>query len=110
MRLEYVGFVDSGVGREYSLVMQDGAGDPKTFTMVIANQAFAARSARYQDGPDICYQKLLTVLAATEPLEQRITLSEEDLYHYRHAHAPKPPRNRPTPFDRAVAEPTEPGR
>ena len=90
MRLEYLGFFDTGAEREYSLAVQDGANDRRTFTMVIANRDFDSRAARYQDGPDICYQKLLAVLSVAGAFDQRIILSEEDLYHYRHAHAPKP--------------------
>jgi hypothetical protein len=94
VRLEYLGFVDTEQGREYSLVAQEGGGETKKFVLVIANEAFALRTARYQDGPDICYQKLLAVLASPAAPEERIALNGEDLYHYRHAHAPKPPRHR----------------
>lgn len=94
VRLEYVGFVDTGHAREYSLVVQEGAAAAKTFVLVIPNDAFASRNARYQDGPDICYQKLLAELAIAPGPVGRIALSEEDLHHYRHAHAPKPPRHR----------------
>jgi hypothetical protein len=94
VRLEYVGFVDTGSAREYSLVVQEGSAEAKKFVLVIANGDFASRNARYQDGPDICYQKLLAELTASPGPGGRIALSEEDLYHYRHAHAPKAPRRR----------------
>ena len=54
VRVEYVGFVNTGLAREYSLVVQEGAGESKTFVLVIPNDAFTSRFARYQDGPDIC--------------------------------------------------------
>jgi len=106
LRLEYVGFVDTSVGREYSLRTQDGTGEPKAFVLVIENAAFASRTTRYQDGPDICYQKLLAVLSSPPVQHQRITLSEEDLVQYRHVHAPRPSRQRTTPFDAAASEPS----
>jgi hypothetical protein len=74
--------------------VQEAAGLSKTFVLVIENAAFASGHARYQDGPDICYQKLLAALAQAEPAADRIALSEEDLFTYRHAHAPKAPRRR----------------
>jgi hypothetical protein len=93
VRVEYVGFVNTGLSREYSLRVQDGAALPKTFVLVITNAAFTAHHARFQDAPDICYQKLMAVLSSPEPQkDERIPLSEEDLHHYRHAHAPKPSR------------------
>jgi hypothetical protein len=95
-RIEYVGFVDTDLAREYSLVVQEAAAEAKTFVLVIAKEAFNSKNARYQDGPDICYQKVLATLAAAPAEGGRIVLSEEDLYHYRHAHAPKPPRHRVT--------------
>jgi hypothetical protein len=96
VRIEYVGFVDTDLTREYSLVVQEPAAEAKTFVLAIAKAAFNSKNARYQDGPDICYQKLLAILAASPAEGGRIVLTEEDLYHYRHAHAPKPPRHRVT--------------
>ncbi len=95
VRVEYVGFVSTGLGREYSLVVgQEGTTESKTFVLVIADEAFTSRNARYQDGPDICYQKLLATLSSSPAPLERIALSEEDLHHYRHAHAPKGSRHR----------------
>jgi hypothetical protein len=101
-RIEYVGFKDTGSSREYSLRVQQGANPSRTFVLAIVNEAFSSRTARLQDGPDICYQRLLRVLAALDSEPDHIVLSEADLYEYRHAHAPKPPRRRapavtPTP-------------
>jgi hypothetical protein len=95
LRVEYVGFVDTAAGREYSMTVQEGAGERRSFVLVIANEAFASRNARYQDGPDICYQKLVVTLASSPAASaERIALSDEDLWAYRHAHAPRQPRHR----------------
>jgi hypothetical protein len=115
-RLEYAGFVNTGAAREFSFRVQTaGVDTSRTVVLVIADEAFAARRARLQDGPDICYQKLLRILAGPlAPLPERIVLSEEDLYHYSHAHAPKPSRRRPpvttSPASREPAVDPEPGR
>jgi hypothetical protein len=94
-RLEYAGFANVGSAREFSFRVQpQGTTPPRAVVLVIADEAFSARHARLQDGPDICYQKLIQLLASPEPLPERIQLTEEDLYHYRHAHAPKPTRRR----------------
>jgi hypothetical protein len=90
MRLEYVGFVDTGRAREYSLQVKSLTAPPRTFVFAISNDSFAGRHARYQDGPDICYQALAKALAAAPELPaDRVALSDEDLYHYRCANAPR---------------------
>ena len=58
------------VRREYSLVVQEAGAEAKPFVLVITNESFISRFARYQDGPDICYQKLMESLASEAPSPQ----------------------------------------
>jgi hypothetical protein len=109
VRIEYVGFINTGLAREYSLQLKSLAGLPRTFVFVISHDAFAGRHARYQDGPDICYQALLKALAESAELPSgRIALSEEDLYLYRCANAPRTIRRGPV-HQGPAAPPPRPG-
>jgi hypothetical protein len=48
---------------------------------------------RLQDGPDVCYQKLLRTLAAGEtPSLDAVTIDDVELASYREAHTPVPRR------------------
>lgn len=95
--VEYVGFKAGGSAREYRLRVRLATGDFHDFTLVIANEAFTARRARFQDAPDICFLKLQRELAACpEGLpEAYLRVSDVELEEYRSAHAPKPPHRRP---------------
>jgi hypothetical protein len=58
---------------------------------------FAANRVLLQDGPDICYQRLLRMVSAGEaPGRGVITLDGTELAAYREAHTPAP-RRRVTP-------------
>jgi hypothetical protein len=107
LRLEYGGFVNTGTAREFSFRIHASPTTPvRSIVLVITDAAFSAGQAKYQDGPDICYQTLLKMAATLDPAAERVVLSEEDLYNYRHAHAPKPPRRR-APVIPQPAEGTE---
>jgi hypothetical protein len=99
--VQYLGFQDTPGRREYTLRVQKGD-DSKQYTVWIAQAAFAKRQALLQDGPDICYQKLLRELVSTEPpAADSIAVTDGDLTLYRDTHAPPARRGfsapRPTP-------------
>jgi len=96
LHVAYMGFTTSGKAREYRLRAQDGPVF-RDFVRAIALEAFASRRARYQDAPEICFQKLQDELAACESTlpETYVSLTDADLDAYRVAHAPKPTRRRP---------------
>lgn len=63
---------------------------------VIPHAAFAARRARFQDGPDLCFAKLQRDLAADPALAPRAALivSDTDLALYRDAQTKRVPERR----------------
>src|SRR5262249_51813066 len=90
--------------REYRLAvhLQKGTAEVR---MRIPIAAFAANRVLLQDGPDVCYQRLLQIVSAGEgPGRDVITVDGADLAAYREAHTPAPrrpvtprrPPNRPT--------------
>jgi len=91
--IQYLGFQDVRDRREYALRVRRGDQEGR-YTLSIDLAAFAKRQALLQDGPDICYQKLLHELADSELHASRgIVVTETDLLAYRESHTPlKRPR------------------
>jgi len=86
--LEYLGF-RNGLGRREYLLMQRYPAGPRDYTVWIPDSAFAARQVLLQDGPAVCYEKLLGVLAAAEPTAERcFEVTADELLAYRTAHTP----------------------
>jgi hypothetical protein len=87
MAVEYRGFQNVGRWREYRLVVGRGA-EASRYTVSIELAAFAERQALLQDGPDICYQKLLRELRGPEqPVPFALAVTEAELAAYRAAHS-----------------------
>jgi len=86
VRVEYLDFQDLAEHREYRFAVYGpyGSSEPR---MRIANTAFDARRVLRQDGPDLCYQKLLREIAAgvTEHADVS-TIDDIDLLKYRDDH------------------------
>jgi hypothetical protein len=90
VRIEYVDFQNVAEHREFRLraYLPDGSAE---FRFRIAVAAFDARRVRLQDGPDVCYQKLLRAVAAGEtPSPDVISIDDLELASYRAAHTPVP--------------------
>jgi len=103
VRVEYLGFQNVAGHREFRLRVY-GLDGSNEFRFRIAYAAFGAARVRIQDGPDVCYQKLLRALAAGETAgPDVITLDDIELTSYREAHTPVPkhrswtPASPPTP-------------
>ena len=71
-----------------------GGGYPQG-TVGIAHTAFTGGRVRFQDGPEICYLKLLRELAAAgdAPATDDFTLTDAELAEYLSAHTPAPRRS-----------------
>jgi hypothetical protein len=88
LRLEYRGFRNTEVNREY-MILARLADEEREYVVAIEQAAFAARRVSFQEGPDICFQRLRRELLgqALVPLPQ-LTITEGELAAYRTAHAP----------------------
>ena len=112
LALKYVGFRDVEGRREYALNAQLGQ-QTRRYTISIDLTVFSRRQALLQDGPDICYQKLLHELTGLD-LEgsDGFAVNDTDLAAYREAH-PAParrsfsPTRTPDPA-KAAAQPAPP--
>lgn len=84
--LTYTGFSVVPSGREYSFSLSARDTAARCFTVVITHAAFQQGLLKYQEGPGICYGKLLTALA-NEPTDcplstrQYVTEAEAVEYH-----------------------------
>ena len=86
--IQYVGFLDVKGRREYELHAQRGD-EKRRYTVWIELAAFSRGQVLLQDGPDVCYQKLLHVLTGSDPQASgSIEVTEQDLAAHRAAHTP----------------------
>jgi hypothetical protein len=110
VRVEYLGFTDVDPYREFRfrLFLPEGQTEVR---VRIATAAFGDGRVRLQDGPDVCYQKLLLAVAAGGVNPEGLTIDDADLVSHRVAHT-KVARHRagwkpPSP-DAAAAAPRKP--
>ena len=110
VRVEYLDFRDVEKHREFRFRVY-GADGSNEFRMRVANAAFDAGRVRMQDGPDLCYQKLLRATAAGVALDpDGTTIDDRDLFSYRDEHTVVPKRRAKTPLSPATSEDVEPRR
>lgn len=90
-----MGFESTHEGRAYTLQV-DGEGEARIFVLVILHTAFAARQARFQDAPDLCFAKLQRQLAAEPALVpgSPLVLTSSDLAEYREAQTKRAPERK----------------
>ena len=88
--VQYLGFQAKPLVREYSFQVRE-AGAEREFTLNIANEAFLSHRVRYQDGPDICAQRLQAELAAhaNHPSQTEYVITSAELDSYRTSRAVK---------------------
>jgi hypothetical protein len=91
--VQYRGFQAKQSVRQYYFQVRE-AGAEREFTLSIANEAFLSHVARYQDGPDICAQRLQVELAANanHPSQTEYMITSAELDSYCRSRAVKPSR------------------
>ena len=95
--VEYVGFKTIGDSRQYTLRART-ADTSRDYTVNIPNSLFIAGRAKFQDGPELAYQKLQREMAAQDvELEgDTFTVTEAEFEAFREAHRPHArPRRQP---------------
>ena len=106
-RMEYLGFQEVDGRREFRLRVFGREGSTE-FRFGIAIAAFSAGRVSLQDGPDVCYQKLLRVVAAGETaIPDVITIDDAELASYREVHTSVPKRRARPPLSQ-LSPPTPP--
>jgi hypothetical protein len=90
--IRYLGFECTSEGRRYRLSV-DGPGEPRVFTVLIANAAFLARQARFQDAPELCVAHIQRELDSNAELQGggSFVITPAELDQYRDAQLKKSP-------------------
>jgi hypothetical protein len=88
--IEYVGFRTGPDHREYHLRSHFGT-EIREYTVAIAHSAFTSGRVRFQDGPEICYLKVLREMEAATAATG-FTMTDAELAAYVTAHTPTPRR------------------
>ena len=97
IRIEYLDCQTLPEYREYRLAAY-GPDGPVESRFRIAIAAFGAGRVRIQDGPDVCYQKLLRSVTAGETASPDVVVIDDvELASYRTAHTPVPKQRSWTP-------------
>jgi hypothetical protein len=92
-RIEYLDHQGEGECREYRFALHSQEGTVEA-RLRIPVAAFAANRVLLQDGPDVCYQRLLRMLSEGEaPSGHAIIVDGPELVAYREAHTPAPRRS-----------------
>jgi hypothetical protein len=89
--LQYLGFETKGAFREYAFSLRGPGGESCPYFVTIANEAFSAHRARYQDAPAICSIRLRREFATQveHPPSSTFAVTNAELTDYRDAHTPK---------------------
>jgi hypothetical protein len=89
--VQYIGFTARALVREYSFLVRDESGQPREYTVTIANEAFVSHRVRYQDGPNICSRRLRRELAASvsDPSVTQFCITDPELADYNNGSVPK---------------------
>ncbi len=101
LSVEYVGFKTVGDHRQYTLRART-AESSRDFSVNIPNALFVAGRAKFQDGPELAYQKLQREMAAhdNEPAHATFTVTDAVFVAFTYAHRPP---GRPRRGNAAVA-------
>lgn len=92
--LQYVGFATKGAVREYAFCRRGPGGESSDYFVTIANEAFAAHRARYQDAPAICSIRLRREFATqvNYPPSTTFSVTDAELADYKDVHTPRAKR------------------
>jgi hypothetical protein len=92
LSIRYLGFECTHEGRCYRLRVE-GPGEPRLFTLTIANAAFESRQARFQDAPELCFARLQRELGSNADLPggSAFVITPAELDEYRDAQFRKSP-------------------
>jgi hypothetical protein len=89
LKLKYLGVMPQPGYLEYGFRIEN---EDKTYRLVILtieDTFFQGDSLKFQEAPDLCYQKVLTDLeneTADSPIPDRISVTESDIVQYRDLH------------------------
>ncbi len=97
MYIQYVGFDTATGSRTYTFHVIDGALEARDFTVKVEADAFRPDCLGLQDGPGICYARLVKELrgqTSDSRVAACLSIGELDIKDYLEEHNPKKPQAR----------------
>ncbi len=88
-QLRYLGIMPQHGYVEYGFRIENEDKSVRQVILTIENGLFRENDLKFQEAPDLCYQKVLTDMSAEEggaELPERIPVTPEDIAHYRDSH------------------------
>ena len=87
--LRYLGVIPQTDYLEYGFRIEEGVKDPRLIVLTLESGFFKKYDLKFQEAPDLCYQKLLAELrneTAELPVSPRFSVTASDIAHYRESH------------------------
>ena len=87
--LRYMGVIPQMEYLEYGFRIEEGDKNPRLIVLMIESEFFKKYDLKFQEAPDLCYQKLLAELrneTAQLPVSPRFSVTASDIAHYRESH------------------------
>lgn len=87
-QLSYLGVIPGPEFSEYGFRIMNEDKTARLLIVTIANSVFLTKRLQVQEGPDLCYQKVLADIRSDIPalVQDSVEVSEFDLAQYRAAH------------------------
>jgi hypothetical protein len=95
LQLRYIGMLPKIEYREYRFFIADEDKGGRPVVLTIDNGFFLKNLLRFQEAPDLCYQKMLSDLRSETkdaPIRSRSQVTAADIEFYREAHPTTRPR------------------
>jgi hypothetical protein len=92
MYIQYIGFNVAASSRIYNFDVIDRAEEAREFTVTVQSEAFRSAHLKFQDGPDLCFERLEQELER-ETRELRaaahLSIGKRDIEDYFEGHDPR---------------------
>jgi hypothetical protein len=98
LRLRFLGVVTQSEYTEYGFNIENEDKSHRRVILTIQNTLFRQNNLKFQEAPDLCYQKVLADLeseTSDSPIPARMPVTEEDIIQYRDSHPSMRTRKRP---------------
>jgi hypothetical protein len=94
-QLRYLGLIQQTGFVEYGFRIENDDKSIRQVILTIENALFRENNLKFQEAPDLCYQKVLTDLETEDGdsrMPERIPVTVPDIEHYRGLHPSLKPR------------------
>ena len=89
LRLRFLGVIPQVGYTEYGFRIEDEDKSHRSVVLTIQNALFRKNDLKFQEAPDLCYQKVLAdmeIETSDSPIPARVPVTQEDISQYRDLH------------------------